>query len=194
LELWRIENMKNAIIALAIIAMFDQQAHATTLPTNVNNNTNAQNQGQAQGQLQGQTQAAIGVGIAVVKSNISNDVRNRAISSANNLGNSLTVNEAPIPANTSERLHIDDYSVKNVPSVLTGSVYPTAPCMGSSQAGVGWVGAGVSFGTSWTDDECGIRETSRSFAGMDLKEDALAVLCTSKYAAAAPSCKALLNK
>jgi hypothetical protein len=173
--------MKNAIIALAVIAMFDQ-AHATTLAS--------QSQGQAQVQTQGQGQLQ---GQALI-SNISSDVRNRATSQANNLGNSLTVNEAPIPANTSERLHIDDYTVKNVPNVLTGSVYPTAPCMGSSQAGVGWVGAGVSFGTSWTDDECGIRETARSFSSMDLKEDALAVLCTSKYAAAAPSCKALINK
>jgi len=44
-------------------------------------------------------------------------------------------------------------------------------------------------GTSWTDDECGIRETARSFQGLGLKDDGLSVLCTSKYAAAAPSCK-----
>jgi hypothetical protein len=192
--LWRIENMKNAIIALAIIAMFDQQAHATTLPANVNNNTNAQNQGQAQGQLQGQTQAAIGVGIAGVKSNISNDVRNRATSSANNLGNSLTVNEAPIPANTTQTIHNSDYTVKNVPNVLTGSVYPTAPCMGGSQVGAGWAGAGLSIGTSWESDECMIGETARGFEQAGYREDAMAVRCQGKYAAVAPSCKALLNK
>jgi hypothetical protein len=176
--------MKNAVIALAIIAMFDQQAHATTLAQQSQGQAQAQGQTQGQGQLQGQA----------LISNISSDVRNRATSQANNLGNSLTVNEAPIPENTTQTIRNSDYTVKNVPSVLTGSVYPTAPCMGSSQAGVGWVGAGVSFGTSWTDDECGIRETARSFSGMELKEDALAVLCTSKYASAAPSCKALLNK
>jgi hypothetical protein len=103
---------------------------------------------------------------------------------------SLTVNESPIPTNTTQNIRQSDYTVKNVPNVLTGSVYPTAPCMGSSQAGAAGVGFGVSFGSSWTDDECGIRETARSFAGMDLKQDALAILCTSKYAAAAPSCKA----
>lgn len=157
--------MKNAIIALAIFAMFDQ-AHATT-----------------------QDQSAVGIGIgvagaeAVAVTGVTNDVRNRATSS-------VTVNEAPIPANTTQTIRHSDYTVKNVPNVLTGSVYPTAPCMGSSQAGVGWVGAGVSFGTSWTDDECGIRETARSFSGMGMSSDALAILCTSKYAAAAPSCAA----
>ena len=176
--------MKNAIIALAIFAMFDQ-AHATTLPANVNNNTNAQNQGQAQGQLQGQTQAAIGVGIAGVKSNISNDVRNRAASQANNMGNSLTVNEAPIPENT---------TIKNVPNVLTGSVYPTAPCMGSSQVGAAGIGFGVSFGTAWESEECMIGETARGFEQAGYREDAMVVRCQGKYAAVAPSCKALLNK
>ena len=34
-----------------------------------------------------------------------------------------------------------------------------------------------------------LRETARSFAGVGLQQDALAILCTSKYAAAAPSCK-----
>ena len=55
-------------------------------------------------------------------------------------------------------------------------------------AGAG-VGFGFSVGTSWTDDECGIRETSRVASPvLALKEDALKVLCTSQYAAAAPSC------
>ena len=79
-------------------------------------------------------------------------------------------------------------SPKNTPAVFSGNVYPTAPCMGSSTVGGAGVGFGFSVGSSWTDDECGIRETSRSFAGMGMKDDALKILCTSKYAAAAPSC------
>jgi hypothetical protein len=79
-------------------------------------------------------------------------------------------------------------SPKNTPSVFAGNVYPTSPCMGSSTVGGAGVGFGFSVGSSWTDDECGIRETARSFAGMGMKEDSLAILCTSKYAAAAPSC------
>ena len=81
------------------------------------------------------------------------------------------------------------YSVKNVPDVTAPNVYPTSPCMGSSSIGGSGIGFGFSVGSSWTDDECGIRETARSFSGMNMKEDALAVLCSSKYAAVAPSCK-----
>jgi hypothetical protein len=138
-----------------------------------------------------------------VSNRISNEVRNNALSfaaggtagatsrstsSALSGGNTLVVNEAPIPANTTQTIHQDSYTVKGVPNVFSGNVYPTAPCMGSSTVGGAGVGFGFSVGSSWTDDECGIRETSRSFAGMGMKEDALAVICTSKYAAAAPSC------
>lgn len=62
------------------------------------------------------------------------------------------------------------------------------PCI--YKVGGAGVGFGFSVGTSWKDDECGIRETSRSFSGLGLKEDALAVLCTSEYAKAAPACVA----
>jgi hypothetical protein len=159
--------MKNAILALAIFAMFDQ-AGATTLAS--------QQQAQAQAQGQGQDQKAIA------------SASTGSESTASNTGNTLTVTEAPIPANTTQTIRHSDYTIKNVPNVLTGSVYPTAPCMGSSQVGAAGIGFGVSVGTSWTDDECGIRETARSFSGMSLPADALAILCTSKYAAAAPSC------
>jgi hypothetical protein len=168
--------MKNAIIALAIFAMFDQ-AHATTLASQ------QQSQAQAQGQTQGQGQDQKAIASASTGS--------EARSSAANSGNTLTVTEAPIPANTTQTIRHSDYTVKNVPNVLTGSVYPTAPCMGASQFGASWVGAGFNIGKSWTDDECGVRETARSFYGMGMSSDALAILCTSKYAAAAPSCAAL---
>jgi hypothetical protein len=171
------KHMKNAIIALAIIAMFDQQANATTLASQ------QQGQAQAQGQTQGQGQDQKAIASASTGS--------EARSNAANTGNTLTVTEAPIPANTTQTIRQSDYTVKNVPNVLTGSVYPTAPCMGSSTVGAAGIGFGVSIGSSWTDDECGIRETARSFSGMGMSSDALAILCTSKYAAAAPSCAAL---
>lgn len=80
------------------------------------------------------------------------------------------------------------YKVKNTPGVIAPNTYPTAPCMGSSSVGGSGVGFGVSFGTSWTDKECGLRETARSFMSMGLPTDALAILCSSEFAAAAPSC------
>lgn len=81
------------------------------------------------------------------------------------------------------------YELENVPDVMAPNVYPTSPCMGSSSIGGAGVGFGISFGTSWESEECQLRETSRSFANMGMKEDAIAILCTSEYAKNAPSCK-----
>jgi len=175
-------------------------------------------QGQAQGQLQGQGQAQGLINTNNISNRISNDVRNNAAAFAaassgsssgasstvgnttaratggnsgavsGSGGNTLTVNEAAIPADTSVT-YGGTYTVKNTPAFALGNVYPTAPCMGSSTVGGSGPGFSIGIGTSWKDDECGVRETSRSFAGMGLKEDALAILCTSQYAAAAPSCK-----
>ena len=202
-------------ILLIGAALFTTSAFATTIGNppgggGIQAQTQGQNQGQAQGQLQGQGQAQFTN--VDVSNRISNDVRNNAAAfagggSANsgslskstsnsggntlsNGGNSLTVNAAPIPTQTTTRIEQSDYTVKNVPSVFSGNVYPTAPCMGSSTVGGAGVGFGFSVGTSWKDDECGIRETSRSFSGLGLKDDALAVLCTSEYAKAAPACVA----
>lgn len=77
---------------------------------------------------------------------------------------------------------------KQAPAVFAPNVAPTAPCMGGTSAGGSGTGFGLSFGTSWTDDECNTRETARMFQGMGLTADALAVLCSSAYASAAPSC------
>ena len=182
-------------ILLVVAALFATSAFAVLDDNSTNQN-----------QLQGQAQfTAVGV---EVSNRISNDVRANAaafaaggsaksgsVSGSNsggntlsNGGNSLTVNAAPIPTQTTTRIEQNDYTVRNVPSVFSGNVYPTAPCMGSSTVGGAGVGFGFSVGTSWTDDECGIRETSRSFSGLGKADDALKVLCTSKYAAAAPSC------
>ena len=130
-----------------------------------------------QGQMQGQAQLTN----VDVSNRISADTRASALSYAtgSQANNVLTVNQAPIP---------DKLEIKGVPNVYSGNVYPTAPCMGSSTVGGAGVGFGFSVGSSWTDDECGIRETSRSFSGLGKPDDALKVLCTSKYAAAAPSC------
>jgi hypothetical protein len=183
-------------ILIAFLAMFSMSAFAV-LDDNSTNQYQGQAQGQLQGQAQGQGQAQM-TNVAV-SNRISNEIRNNALSFAAggtagststsaSGGNTLVVNEAPIPANTTQSIHQDSYTIKGVPNVFSGNVYPTAPCMGSSTVGGAGVGFGFSVGSSWTDDECGIRETARSFAGMGMKEDSLAILCTSKYAAAAPSC------
>jgi hypothetical protein len=118
----------------------------------------------------------------------------KATSGAYSGGNSQTVvSEGTNNSFTGGSLSVvNEYPSKqriyNVPNAVAPAVYPTSPCMGSSAVGGSGVGFGVSFGTSWTDDECGIRETARSFNGLGLKDDAVSVLCTSKYAAIAPVC------
>jgi len=162
-------------------------------------------QGQAQGQLQGQAQGQIqgqaqGQGQAQF-SNTDSRARAQAYAAAltrseanNNLSVTpapvtLTVNEAPIPANTVERIEQGTLNVRSVPNVFGGNVYPTAPCMGSSTVGAAALGWGASVGTSWSDHECGKRETARSFQNLGLTADAVAVLCSSEYAAVAPVCR-----
>jgi hypothetical protein len=161
------------------------------------NSTNQyQGQGQIQGQAQGQGQAQF--------SNADSRARAKSYaaalsrSEANNSQSlsvtpapvTLTVNEAAVPANTRQEIHQDAINVRNVPNVFGGNVYPTAPCMGSSTVGAAALGWGVSAGTSWADHECGKRETARSFQNLGLTADAVAVLCSSEYAAIAPVCKA----
>lgn len=107
-----------------------------------------------------------------------------AVSGAANAGNSQSINISSPGAVE----YKGSYTVKSAPGVVTPQVYPTAPCMGSSAVGGSGIGFGFSVGTSWKDDECGIRETARSFVSLGLPVDAIKVLCTSAYAAAAPSC------
>lgn len=196
------------LFAILITTCFATSAFATLqlVPDNVNTNSNlnsnqqgqaqGQGQAQAQGQLQGQGQAQFTN--VDVSNRISNDVRANAAAFAGAASQSKSQSDASsnsggntqsVTVTDSGRMEYSGkYEVKNVPSVFSGNVYPTAPCMGSSTVGGAGVGFGFSVGTSWTDEECGIRETSRSFNGLGLKDDAIKVLCTSKYAAAAPSC------
>lgn len=190
-----------AILAAGLISF---GAQATVLgPDTINTNTNtntavaAPTQGQQQGQGQFQGQATV-VGVGV-NNRIDNDVRASAYNYVNstNKATSGSVsgaysggNSQNVTVTDSGQMHYSgSYEVKNVPNAIAPTVYPTSPCMGSSSAGASGVGFGVSFGSSWTDDECGIRETARSFAGMGMKDDAVAVICSSKYAAVAPACK-----
>ena len=60
--------------------------------------------------------------------------------------------------------------------------------MGSTSIGGTAVLFGFSAGSSWEATECMTFEAARSFDQAGMHEDALAIKCTSKYSAAAPSC------
>ena len=83
-----------------------------------------------------------------------------------------------------------NYTAPKIPvaTAVAPSNFPTAPCMGSSSIGGSAVLFGFSAGSSWEATECMTFEAARSFDQAGMHDDALAIKCTSKYSAAAPSC------
>jgi hypothetical protein len=80
--------------------------------------------------------------------------------------------------------------VESVPNVYAPNIYPTSTCMGSSSAGAGWLGFGMTGGTSWEAIECQIQEASRN---APTAEDRVYVWCKSAHANGSPSCKLYEN-
>jgi hypothetical protein len=103
--------------------------------------------------------------------------------------------EAPVQLretkNTQDLNYSGTYTIRNVPNIAPPNILPTSPCMGSSSLGLGISGFGIGGGTSWKDDDCGYRETARVFLQAGQAADGMAVLCSSPYAAAAPTCQKL---
>lgn len=104
---------------------------------------------------------------------------------ANGGSASLTYVEAASPQQPST------VKIKNTPDLGSLNIPATAPCVVGYGAGVVAPGIGVNFGGAYTDDDCGSRETARSFVGMGDIQSAVEVLCASKYAAVAKVCKNL---
>ena len=101
---------------------------------------------------------------------------------------SLTYNEAPAAAQR------NTVTIRNTPDLSLSNIAPTAPCMGGTSVGGTGAGFSIGIGTTWKDGDCSLRETARSFAGLGLTQDAIAILCASEYATAAPSCIAMKAK
>lgn len=98
---------------------------------------------------------------------------------------SVTYNAAPAAAQRGT------VTIRNTPDLSLSNIAPTAPCMGGTSVGGTGAGFSIGIGTTWKDGDCSLRETARSFAGLGLTQDAVAILCASEYAAAAPSCAAI---
>jgi hypothetical protein len=166
-----------------------------------------QKQGQAQGQLQGQGQGQ-GQGQAQSSKNVNvNSNKASAYSGASSYakggsafqaqgqsvkqGQEVTGNSNNITFEDSGRADVHysgAYEVKSVPNFALGGLYPSANCHGTSNAAVSVMGFGLGGGTSWEDTDCGLRETARSFQALGMNADAVAVLCSSKHSASAPTC------
>lgn len=126
------------------------------------------------------------------KSDSKSSSNSGSFSGSNSGGNKMSINQN---FEAQDSLHYSgEYTVKNTPGIAIGSLYPSANCHGASNAGGSGPGFSIAFGTSWKDDDCGIRETARAFHGMGMTKDAIAVLCSSTYAAKAPACQAPAKK
>lgn len=172
---------------------------------------------QAQGQLQGQQQGIFGSGNSSVKNsgNSFNVNSNKATGgSVSNSGNSTTYvqiggagengeggelarSEVNIQMNETREVAApapSQIEIKTPGTASVPNIYPTSPCMNTTSTNISWMGGAFSGGTSWKDDDCGIRETARLFYGHGKTEDGDAVMCSSDYAKVAPTCQKLSAK
>ena len=120
----------------------------------------------------------------------SNSITTGATSSVTGASTS-TAGASSSSGNTSGNTTItSNYTAPKIPvaTAVAPSNFPTAPCMGSSSIGGSAVLFGFSAGSSWEATECMTFEAARSFDQAGMHDDALAIKCTSKYSAAAPSC------
>lgn len=81
-----------------------------------------------------------------------------------------------------------------VNTAIGTSVYSSNECMGSTAVGGQGLTIGLSFGTTWSDNDCKKFKAAAEFERAGYKEDALVIMCSSDLAKDAPSCKAIKLK
>lgn len=137
--------------------------------SNLNNNANTNLQGQAQGQAQSSKNSNRNDN----RSNASNS--NTNANSGNNSDQSVTVQG-------------DNYEARRIPvsTAYAPNIAPTAVCMGSTSGGGSAQMISLSFGTSWTDDNCMLLEQVRTVSAvLGDRETASEMMCdVAVYAAA----------
>ena len=169
--------MKNQILSMAVFALFSGATMASGSDGSIGDVSSSSRQRQIQEQ-------------SIVSTVESTNRNTNTVTSTGNV-TTVTNNQAPIPTDTRTTINYENAQViRNTPSMGVAGVFPSAACHGTSSATLALPGLGLGGASSWVDADCGIRETARMFDGMGLRMDALAVMCTSKYAKAAPSCKA----
>jgi len=124
-------------------------------------------QGQVQGQLQGQAQGQIAKGGSAKQG------QQQSTANANNSAQSVTVNG-------------DNYDYeRSLPQAYAPSMSPSANCMGVVSGGATGLTFGASFGKSYLDEGCQLRETSRTLMALGEKAAAVKVMCANADAAKA---------
>lgn len=126
--------------------------------------------------------------IQAVGVDVSNRISNDTRAAATSFANSQSISQGGLGQAVAAGGGVSLTVPAGVAAVGLGGLYPSAPCMGTSNIGGGNPFFNIAVGTSWESKECQIRETARSFAAVGLNNDAIAILCSSEYAAVAPSC------
>lgn len=145
-----------------------------------NVNTLGQQQGQAQGQMQGQAAISNSGGNHLSNGSSSSSGANSTSSSGGNTmtggtqsatqANAVTVNGDTVTYQAQQR---DPVASAWAAPLTSGS----NTCMGSSSGGAQGVTFGVSFGTTWQDDNCNARFDAQALNSLGLRSAAIARLC-----------------
>lgn len=136
-----------------------------------NDVTNNLSQGQGQSQKQHQAQSQSSVNLNSNKSVSSSSNKNTNVNGVGNSGNSdVNIQEAKNPVNSAI-----------APALAAGQ----DTCMGSSSAGGQGVGLGLSFGSTWTDEECVRRKNAAFLNTLGRRDLALAIIAQSPSVASA---------
>ena len=86
---------------------------------------------------------------------------------------------AIINGETARAVAATTQTIKNTPSVSGPALSSSNDtCMGSTSGSANVPGIGVSFGTSWVDDNCKMLKNSRELWNMGMKAASLALMCT----------------
>lgn len=156
--------------------------HASVLGSGNSSNVNTlgQQQGQAQGQMQGQAAISNSGGNHLSNGSSSSSGANSTSSSGGNTmtggtqsatqANAVTVNGDTVTYQAQQR---DPVASAWAAPLTSGS----NTCMGSSSGGAQGVTFGVSFGTTWQDDNCNARFDAQALNSLGLRSAAIARLC-----------------
>lgn len=157
--------MKNTVIAIAMLCMSGVAFAGNGQSSTNTNNANAQTASTAEAANQGNNQ------------NITFTTPANTSSTVTSTNASTVAETVASSQKVSSQAGLDE-TLRNVPNVnappLTTS---NDTCMGSSSVGAGWVGMGISVGTTWTDKNCLMLKNSRELWNMGMRAASLARMC-----------------
>ena len=109
------------------------------------------------------------------------EVESNAIASADNKGVIGAIYNTPADTTATVHQTFSTQTIKNTPSV-SGSPLTSSndTCMGSASGSANVPGIGLSFGKTYTDDNCVMLKNSRELWNMGMKAASMALMCMDK--------------